>query len=72
MSASRFARGLQGQGGVTVKKTNSALVFGIYDEPVSPGECNIVVERLGDYLVEQGIWSCIIYLLSWPSHYWGL
>jgi profilin len=55
MSASRFARGLQGQGGVTVKKTNSALVFGIYDEPVTPGECNIVVERLGDYLVEQGI-----------------
>lgn len=48
-------RGKKGQGGVTVKKTNSALVFGIYDEPVTPGECNMVVERLGDYLVEQGI-----------------
>ncbi|CAK9869971.1 unnamed protein product [Sphagnum jensenii] len=48
-------RGKKGQGGVTVKKTNSALVIGIYNEPITPGECNIVVERLGDYLVEQGI-----------------
>jgi hypothetical protein len=30
-------------------------VIGIYNEPITPGECNIVVERLGDYLVEQGI-----------------
>ncbi|EEC66727.1 hypothetical protein OsI_33064 [Oryza sativa Indica Group] len=42
-------------GGITVKKTGQALVVGIYDEPMTPGQCNMVVERLGDYLVEQGL-----------------
>ncbi|XP_024030867.1 profilin [Morus notabilis] len=48
-------RGKKGSGGVTIKKTGQALVFGIYEEPVTPGQCNIVVERLGDYLIEQGL-----------------
>ncbi|KAJ4834270.1 Profilin-4 [Turnera subulata] len=48
-------RGKKGPGGITVKKTNQALVFGIYDEPMTPGQCNMVVERLGDYLFEQGL-----------------
>jgi len=38
-----------------VKKTGQALVIGIYDEPVTPGQCNMVVEKLGDYLTEQGL-----------------
>ncbi|GLJ29441.1 hypothetical protein SUGI_0580400 [Cryptomeria japonica] len=46
-------RGKKGAGGVTIKKTNCALVFGIYDDPVTPGECNMIVERLGDYLIDQ-------------------
>mmetsp|Transcript_5584 Transcript_5584/g.15981 ORF Transcript_5584/g.15981 Transcript_5584/m.15981 type:complete len:136 (-) Transcript_5584:413-820(-) len=41
--------------GVTVKKTVSAMVIGIYDEGVQPADCNQVVEALGDYLVGQGI-----------------
>jgi profilin len=45
---------LQGTGGVCVKKTGMSLIIGIYDEPMTPGQCNMVVERLGDYLVEQG------------------
>lgn len=45
----------QGTGGVTIKKTGQALIFGIYEEPVTPGQCNMVVERLGDYLAEQGL-----------------
>ncbi|KAM1224478.1 hypothetical protein ACFX2G_044327 [Malus domestica] len=45
----------QGSGGITIKKTSQALLIGIYDEPVTPGQCNIVVERLGDYLIEQGL-----------------
>jgi profilin len=45
----------QGSGGITVKKTGQALIIGIYDEPMTPGQCNMVVERLGDYLVEQGM-----------------
>ena len=44
-----------GQGGLTIKKTNSALVVGIYGEGVQPADCNVTVERLGDYLIEQGI-----------------
>ncbi|GMN50654.1 hypothetical protein TIFTF001_019812 [Ficus carica] len=45
----------QGPGGVTVKKTSQALIIGIYDEPMTPGQCNVIVERLGDYLIDQGL-----------------
>ncbi|XP_010526419.1 PREDICTED: profilin-4-like [Tarenaya hassleriana] len=48
-------RGKKGSGGITIKKTGQALVFGVYEEPVTPGQCNMVVERLGDYLIEQGL-----------------
>ncbi|KAJ4832756.1 Glutamate 5-kinase [Turnera subulata] len=48
-------RGKKGSGGVTVKKTNQALIIGIYDEPMTPGQCNMIVERLGDYLIDQGL-----------------
>ncbi|KAL9263034.1 Profilin-like protein [Drosera capensis] len=48
-------RGKKGAGGVTIKKTNLALIIGIYAEPMTPGQCNMVVERLGDYLIEQGL-----------------
>ncbi|KAA3486112.1 profilin [Gossypium australe] len=47
-------RGKKGSGGITIKKSNMALLIGIYDEPMTPGQCNMVVERLGDYLIEQG------------------
>ncbi|URE40729.1 hypothetical protein MUK42_16739 [Musa troglodytarum] len=47
-------RGKKGTGGITVKKTNLALIIGIYDEPMTGGQCNMVVERLGDYLCDQG------------------
>ncbi|XP_009622655.1 profilin-3 [Nicotiana tomentosiformis] len=47
-------RGKKGSGGITIKKTNQALIFGIYEEPVTPGQCNMVVEKIGDYLVDQG------------------
>ncbi|KAJ0098491.1 hypothetical protein Patl1_20416 [Pistacia atlantica] len=23
--------------------------------PVTPGQCNMIVERLGDYLIDQGL-----------------
>ncbi|RLM93448.1 hypothetical protein C2845_PM08G02890 [Panicum miliaceum] len=39
---------------VTIKKTNLAIIIGIYEEPMTPGQCNMVVERLSDYLVDQG------------------
>ncbi|CAK7353116.1 unnamed protein product [Dovyalis caffra] len=49
-------RGKKGSGGVTIKKTSQALVIGVYDEPLTPGQCNMIVERLGDYLVDQGLY----------------
>ncbi|GAV75920.1 Profilin domain-containing protein [Cephalotus follicularis] len=48
-------RGKKGSGGITVKKTNQALIIGIYEEPMTPGQCNMIVERLGDYLIDQGL-----------------
>ncbi|KAI5058082.1 hypothetical protein GOP47_0026252 [Adiantum capillus-veneris] len=48
-------RGKKGKGGVTIKKTSAALVIGIYDEGIQPSECSIVVEKLGDYLIDQCI-----------------
>jgi profilin len=47
-------RGKKGPGGCCARKTNSALLIGLYDEPCTPGECNVVVEKLGDYLYDQG------------------
>lgn len=29
-----------------MKKTNTAIVIGIYSEGVAPGDCNVVVENL--------------------------
>uniref|UniRef100_A0A6N2L0B4 Profilin n=1 Tax=Salix viminalis TaxID=40686 RepID=A0A6N2L0B4_SALVM len=48
-------RGKKGSGGVTIKKTSQALIIGVYDEPLTPGQCNMIVERLGDYLYETGL-----------------
>jgi profilin len=48
-------RGKKGAGGCTIKKTVTALVVGIYGEGVTPGDCSVVVENLGDYLSGQSI-----------------
>ncbi|KAJ7294166.1 hypothetical protein O6H91_16G011600 [Diphasiastrum complanatum] len=48
-------RGKKGPSGVTIKRTHCALVIGLYDEPIIPGECNVVVEGLGDYLMNAGL-----------------
>ncbi|KAF8400922.1 hypothetical protein HHK36_014225 [Tetracentron sinense] len=53
--AGAVIRGKKGSGGVTVKKTTLALIIGVYDEPLTPGQCNMIVERLGDYLIDQGL-----------------
>ncbi|CAH8377168.1 unnamed protein product [Eruca vesicaria subsp. sativa] len=44
----------KGAGGVTIKKTVTALIFGIYEEPVTPRQCTIIVENLGNYLADSG------------------
>ncbi|KAI3782831.1 hypothetical protein L2E82_12888 [Cichorium intybus] len=52
--AGAVIRGKKGSGGVTIKKTGLALIIGIYEEPMAPGQCNMIVEKLGDYLIDQG------------------
>ncbi|XWS26368.1 hypothetical protein CRYUN_Cryun26dG0026400 [Craigia yunnanensis] len=48
-------RGKKGTVGATVKKTNQALIIGIYNKLLTAGQCNMIVERLGDYLIDQGL-----------------
>jgi profilin len=48
-------RGRQGDGGVCIKQTLTALVVGIYGKGVQPGDCNVLVEGLGDYLKDMGV-----------------
>ncbi|RVX17525.1 Profilin-1 [Vitis vinifera] len=50
-----FSYSRLGSGGACIKKTIQALIIGIYDEPLTPGQCNMIVERLGDYLIDQGL-----------------
>ncbi|KAI4330654.1 hypothetical protein MLD38_028922 [Melastoma candidum] len=35
--------------------TTNMMIFGIYKEPLMPGQCHMVVERLMDCLIEQGL-----------------
>lgn len=53
--AGAVIRGKFHQSGIVIKKTNTAMVIGTFDEGAQPGDCNIVVENLGDYLIGQGI-----------------
>ncbi|KAJ6361558.1 hypothetical protein OIU78_002063 [Salix suchowensis] len=46
-------RGKKGSGGVTIKKTSQALIIGVYDEPLTPGQCNMIVERLDQMQVQS-------------------
>ena len=46
-------RGRKGAGGVCIKKTTTAMVVGIYTEGTQPGDVNMVVENLGDYLIGE-------------------
>nr|VDD49526.1 unnamed protein product [Brassica oleracea] len=45
-----FIRMKKGAGGVTIKKTTQALVFFMSTNDCD--QCNIVVERFGDYLID--------------------
>ena len=48
-------RGKNGPSGVVIKKTVSGLVIGMHGSDVTTGECSLVVEKLADYLRDQGI-----------------
>ncbi|KJE90176.1 hypothetical protein CAOG_01521 [Capsaspora owczarzaki ATCC 30864] len=39
--------------GCCVVKTKQAIVIGVFEGGIQPGQCNSVVERLADYLIEN-------------------
>jgi len=41
----------QGKTGVVCVKTLQAIIVGHYGEEVQPGDANVVVEKLADYLI---------------------
>jgi profilin len=47
-------RGKCGKTGMCAKRTNQALVIGIWEDPVPAAESDSVIEALADYLIEQG------------------
>lgn len=47
-------RGKSLGGGCCIKRANTVLVIGIYAEPVAPGDCNIIIENMGESLKESG------------------
>jgi profilin len=48
-------RGRSGEEGVCIKKTVTAFVVGVYGPGVQAGDCNVLVENLGDYLKDMGV-----------------
>eukprot|EP01092_Planopodium_desertum_P011967 TRINITY_DN555_c0_g1_i1.p1 TRINITY_DN555_c0_g1~~TRINITY_DN555_c0_g1_i1.p1 ORF type:complete len:146 (-),score=38.82 TRINITY_DN555_c0_g1_i1:55-444(-) len=49
-----IVRGKKGAGGVHAVKTKQAVLIAIYGDKTQPGQCAVVVEKLADYLKEQG------------------
>ncbi|KAI8514025.1 hypothetical protein Bbelb_083490 [Branchiostoma belcheri] len=44
----------KGEAGACVYLTKSCIIFGVYSEGMQGGNCNNVVEKLGDYLRGSG------------------
>uniref|UniRef100_A0A6B2LRF0 Profilin n=1 Tax=Arcella intermedia TaxID=1963864 RepID=A0A6B2LRF0_9EUKA len=50
----RSAYGKRTMGGVVCVKTVQAIIVAVYDEKLQPGQAANTVEKLGDYLLENG------------------
>ncbi|KAJ2956249.1 hypothetical protein NQZ79_g7873 [Umbelopsis isabellina] len=50
-SDDRSIYGKKGNGGVVIVKTVQAILVGVYDDKVTPGNATKVVEGLADYLI---------------------
>jgi len=44
----------KGTSGVACVKTGQSVLVGLYNEKIQPGQCNTTVEKLADYLIDQG------------------
>mmetsp|Transcript_6551 Transcript_6551/g.15154 ORF Transcript_6551/g.15154 Transcript_6551/m.15154 type:complete len:128 (+) Transcript_6551:54-437(+) len=43
----------KGQTGLSIARSNLAVIVGVYDEKIQAGDCNSAVEKLCDYLKEN-------------------
>lgn len=50
----RSIYGKKGAGGVVNVKTAQAIVIGVYDDKLQPGNASNIAEKLADYLLENG------------------
>jgi len=50
----RSIYGKKGSGGIVTVKTGQSIVIGVYSEGQQPGNAANTVEKLGDYLIENG------------------
>lgn len=41
--------------GVCIVKSKQALLIGVYGPGIQPGNCNTVIEKLADYLIQREI-----------------
>eukprot|EP00029_Vermamoeba_vermiformis_P010165 TRINITY_DN528_c0_g1_i1.p2 TRINITY_DN528_c0_g1~~TRINITY_DN528_c0_g1_i1.p2 ORF type:complete len:127 (-),score=51.81 TRINITY_DN528_c0_g1_i1:131-511(-) len=50
----RSVYGKKGAAGIVCVKTGKAVLVGVYNDKIQPGQCANTVEKLADYLIEQG------------------
>jgi len=50
----RSIYGKKGPGGIVCVKTGQSVLIAIYNDKIQPGQCANVVEKLADYLIENG------------------
>jgi len=50
----KIIRAKKGKLGIHVVKTKQAVVVALYEDPIQPQQCALVVEKLGDYLISCG------------------
>ncbi|KAL0075207.1 profilin [Phycomyces blakesleeanus] len=50
----RSIYGKKNNNGVCIVKTTQAILIGLYDSNIQPGECTKIVEGLADYLISVG------------------
>eukprot|EP01027_Heterolobosea_sp_BB2_P002506 GEZU01003763.1.p2 GENE.GEZU01003763.1~~GEZU01003763.1.p2 ORF type:complete len:122 (-),score=38.25 GEZU01003763.1:155-520(-) len=53
-SDDKFIYGKKGATGCVCVKTKKACIIAVYNETIQPGRCAMIVEKVGDFLIEKG------------------